>query len=264
VREPFKESQLGVAIITKNAGTRLAGCLQSVAFAAEIVIVDSGSTDNTLDIARQFGATVIQTDDWPGFGMQKNRALAALSTPWVLSIDADEVVSEELAVSLRSAIAQPVADVYAVDRLSNFCGTWVRHSGWYPDWIPRMFRRGTAHFSTDLVHERLVFDGPCKRLTGTLLHYSYDDLEAVLRKMESYSTLGAEQRRNQGKRSTVRQALMRGAWAFFRTYVLRRGFLDGRAGLMIAIFNAEIVYWRFLKLARPELFGARSRAADIQ
>jgi glycosyltransferase involved in cell wall biosynthesis len=249
-----KEPQLGVAIITKNAANHLAECLRSVAFAAEIVVLDSGSTDQTIEIAMCHGARVIQSGEWPGFGPQKNVAIDALTTPWILSIDADEIVSPELAKSICKAVAQPEAAVYALDRLSNFCGQWIHHSGWYPDWIPRLFRSGTARFSTDLVHERLVYEEPCNRLTGKLLHYSYDDLETVLRKMDSYSTLGAEQRRAWGKKSTVGQALGRGAWAFFRTYVLRRGFLDGRAGIIIAIFNAETVYWRFLKLARPDLF----------
>ncbi len=249
VEDNLKASQLGVAIITLNAGKHLAECLQSVRFADEIVVIDSGSTDDTLEIARQHGARVIEAD-WPGFGAQKNRAIDALSTPWILSIDADEVVTPELAQSIREAIAQPDQVVYAVDRLSSFCGQWIYHSGWYPDWIPRLFPRDVARFSTDLVHERVVYDAPSRRLTGKLMHYSYDDVESVLRKMDLYSTLGAEQRRASAKRSSVGKALGRGLWAFIRTYVLRRGFLDGRAGLVIAVYNAETVYYRFLKLAR--------------
>jgi glycosyltransferase involved in cell wall biosynthesis len=193
---------------------------------------------------------VLQQTDWPGFGPQKNRALDALDTDWILSIDADEIVSPELAAAIRAAIAAPDAEVYAVDRLSSFCGHWIRHSGWYPDWIPRLFKRGTARFSDDLVHERLVFDAPARRLTGKLMHYSYEDFETVLRKLDAYSTAGAQQRHAAGKRGSFGQALGRGAWAFVRTYVLRRGFLDGRAGFMIAAFNAQTVYYRFLKLAQ--------------
>jgi glycosyltransferase involved in cell wall biosynthesis len=245
----MKNTTLGVAVITKNAALRLAQCLDSVAFADEIVVLDSGSTDATLDIARAHGARVLQTPDWPGFGPQKNRALDALATDWVLSIDADEVVSPELAASIRAAIAAPQADVYAVDRLSSFCGAWIRHSGWYPDWIPRLFRRGKARFSDDLVHERLVFDASAQRLTGKLLHYSYEDFDAVLRKLDAYSGAGARQRAASGKSGSFGKAVARGAWAFVRTYVLRAGFLDGRAGFQIAVFNAETVYYRFLKLA---------------
>lgn len=245
----MENTTLGVAIITKNAALRLAQCLDSVAFADEIVVLDSGSTDATLEIARAHGARVLQTPDWPGFGPQKNRALDTLATDWVFSLDADEVVSPELAASIRAAIAAPQSDVYAVDRLSSFCGAWIRHSGWYPDWIARLFRRGKARFSDDLVHERLVFDASAQRLTGKLLHYSYEDFDAVLRKLDAYSGAGARQRAASGKSGSFGKAVARGAWAFVRTYVLRAGFLDGRAGFQIAVFNAETVYYRFLKLA---------------
>lgn len=246
----MQATTLGVAIITRNAAARLAECLQSVAFADQIVVIDGGSTDGTAEIARAHGAQVIEQTDWPGFGPQKNRAVDALTTTWILSLDADEIVSPELAAAIRAALAAPAADVYAVDRLSSFCGHWIHHSGWYPDWIPRLFKRGTARFSDDLVHERLVFDTPAQRLAGKLMHYSYEDFEGVLRKLDAYSTAGALQRHAAGQRGSFGKALGRGAWAFVRTYLLRRGFLDGRAGFMIAVFNAETVYYRFLKLAR--------------
>ncbi|MGA7815944.1 glycosyltransferase family 2 protein [Caballeronia sp.] len=244
---------LGIALITFNAAARLAQCLEAVSFADEIVVLDGGSTDATVGIAEAHGARVIDAPDWPGFGPQKNRALDALGTDWILSIDADEVVSPELAVAIRSALGRPNADVYAVDRLSNFCGQWVYHGGWYPDWIPRLFKRGAARFSDDLVHERLVRSNPdakIARLNGKLMHYSYEDFEDVLRKLDAYSTAGAQQRQAAGKRGSFGLAVSRGAWAFIRTYFLRRGFLDGRAGFMIAVFNAQTVYYRFLKLAQ--------------
>jgi glycosyltransferase involved in cell wall biosynthesis len=244
---------LGVAIITKNAAARLAECLQAVSFADEIVVVDSGSTDATVEIARAHRARILVHNDWPGFGRQKNRALDALTTDWVLSIDADEIVTPELAASIGTALAAPSTSVYALDRLSAFCGHWIHHSGWYPDWIPRLFRRNAARFSDDLVHERLVYDtgaAPVTRLTGKLLHHSYEDFETVVRKLDAYSSAGAQQRFAAGQRGSFGKAVMRGGWAFARTYVLRRGFLDGRAGFMIAVFNAETVYYRFLKLAR--------------
>ncbi|PLZ01480.1 glycosyltransferase family 2 protein [Burkholderia sp. WAC0059] len=247
---------LGVAIITRNAGARFAQCLEALSFADEIVVVDGGSTDATADTARTHGARMIVRTDWPGFGPQKNRALDALATDWVLSIDADEVVTPELAASIRATLAAPGADVYALDRLSSFCGQWIRHGGWYPDWIPRLFRRGAARFSDDLVHERLVFDGAAKRLTGKLLHYSYEDVDTVLHKLAAYADAGARQRAAAGGRGSFGKALARGAWAFVRTYLLRAGFLDGRAGFMIAVFNAETVYYRFLKLA---LLNTRER-----
>ncbi|SAL12181.1 LPS biosynthesis-like protein [Caballeronia sordidicola] len=245
---------LGIALITFNAAARLAQCLEAVSFADEIVVVDGGSTDATIGIAEAHRARVVEARDWPGFGPQKNRALDALTTDWVLSIDADEIVSPELGLAIREALAKPQADVYAVDRLSNFCGHWIYHSGWYPDWIPRLFKRGAARFSDDLVHERLVLSQPgatkTARLQGKLMHYSYEDFETVLRKLDAYSTAGAQQRHAAGKRGSFSTAVLRGAWAFVRTYLLRLGFLDGRAGFMIAVFNAQTVYYRFLKLAQ--------------
>ncbi|MEZ2349394.1 glycosyltransferase family 2 protein [Caballeronia sp. RCC_10] len=245
-------ASLGIAIITYNAAAPLAQCLDSVSFADDIVVIDGGSTDTTVDIANAHGARVLIRREWPGFGPQKNRALDALSTDWVLSIDADEVVTPELAASIRAAMNSPRSDVYAVDRLSSFCGQWIRHSGWYPDWIPRLFKRGCARFSDDLVHERLVVrtGTPVARLEGKLMHYSYEDFETVLRKLDAYSTAGALQRHAAGKRGSLGIAITRGLWAFVRTYLLRRGFLDGRAGFMIAVFNAQTVYYRFVKLAR--------------
>ncbi|MGN6084460.1 glycosyltransferase family 2 protein [Trinickia sp.] len=242
-------ASLGVAIIALNAQARLAQCLEALRFADEIVVVDGGSTDDTVSIARGLGARVVVASDWPGFGPQKNRAVAELGTDWIVSIDTDEVVTPELASSIRQAIDSPTAQVYALDRLSSFCGHWVRHSGWYPDWVPRLFKRGAARFSDDLVHERLVFDAPVQRLAGRLLHYSYDDFETVLRKVDAYSSAGARQRHAAGKRGGFGRAVARGLWAFVRTYLLRGGILDGRSGFMIAVFNAETVYYRFLKLS---------------
>jgi glycosyltransferase involved in cell wall biosynthesis len=239
---------LGVAIIAHNSEARLAQCLQAVSFADDIVVIDGGSTDATVSIAEAHRARVIVERRWPGFGPQKNRAVAALSTDWILSIDTDEVVAPELAASIRAAIDAQQADVYAVDRLSSFCGHWMRHSGWSPDWVPRLFKRGAAHFTDDLVHERLVFEGTAARLAGKLFHHSYDDLEDVLRKLDAYSTAGARQRFAAGRRGSVGQAIARGFWAFVRSYVLRAGFLDGRMGFILAIANAEGTYYRYLKL----------------
>ena len=244
-----QHASLGVAIIALNAQARLAQCLAALSFADDIVVVDGGSTDETVPIARRLGARVVVAPEWSGFGPQKNRAVAELETDWILSIDTDEVVTPELAAAIREAIASPRADVYALDRMSSFCGHWVRRSGWYPDWVPRLFKRGTARFSDDLVHERLVFDTPAKQLAGRLLHYSYDDFETVLRKVNAYSSAGAQQRHAAGKRGNFAQAIARGLWAFLRTYLLRGGILDGRSGFMIAVFNAETVYYRFLKLS---------------
>ncbi|MGI4860372.1 MAG: glycosyltransferase family 2 protein [Janthinobacterium lividum] len=254
---------LGVALITLDAAAHLAACLAAVSFADRIVIVDGGSRDDTLAIAARHGAEIHPRPDWAGFGIQKNRAVELLDTDWILVVDADEVVTPALAASIRDVVATDRAGVHALDRLSSFCGHWVRHSGWRPDAVPRLFKRGAARFSEDRVHERLVFSGPAHVLEGLLLHYSYDDIGAVLRKLDSYSGAGARQRFERGAGAGFGKAVWRGIWAFLRTYFLRLGCLDGRAGFMIAVFNAETVYYRFLRLAELTQ-GARARATSAE
>jgi len=241
--------QLSVILITFNEAHNLAECLTSLqGLADEIVIVDNGSRDGTLDIAAQFGARVVRTDDWPGFGPQKNRALDVARCDWVLSIDADERVTPALAQEIQAVIAQDAARAYEIPRLSWYCGRFMRHSGWYPDPVLRLFRRGRARFTDDLVHERLVAQDPVQRLSHDLLHYSFLDFSQVLAKVDRYSTASAQQMFDKGRRASPAGALVRGAWAFVRTYVLRAGFLDGPQGLALAISNAQGTYYRYLKL----------------
>lgn len=244
----FKMPTLGVAIITKNAAAHLDSCLAAVSWADHIVVLDSGSTDTTLDIARAYGAEIHVSADWPGFGPQKNRCMALLNTDWILALDADEVLTPVLAEEIRSVISSAQSDVYALPRLSNYCGRWMRHSGWYPDFVPRLFQRGCARYSDDLVHERLIFSGDALRLKGEILHYSFDDLDQVLLKVNSYSAAGARQRQQRGQHASLGKAVWHGLLAFFRSYVLRKGFLDGREGFILAVSNAEGTYYRYLKL----------------
>ena len=239
---------LSVVIITKNEALNLAQCLESVAFADELVVVDSGSTDGTVQIAQSFGARILQTPDWPGFGRQKNRAVDMATHDWILSIDADERIGPELREEILLAIANPSHTVYALNRRSSYCGQTMNHSGWYPDPVVRLFRRGAARFSDDLVHESLRTSAPVGALRGAMAHQSFRDLESVLDKVNRYSTAGAQALAQKGKSASLGKALLHGFWAFFRTYVVRRGFLDGRMGLVLAISNAEGSYYRYLKL----------------
>jgi glycosyltransferase involved in cell wall biosynthesis len=241
--------KLSVIIITKNEANNIQACLDSVRFANEWIIVDSGSTDGTIDIARAAGATVIETSDWPGFGPQKNRALAAAHGEWILSIDADERITPALADEILETIAlQKSADAYEISRRSWYCGRFIEHAGWSPDYVTRLFRRGTARFSDNLVHERLIADGSVKRMKSVMLHYSFRNFSQVLQKVDNYSTLSAKQAYANGKRASIVDALLHGMWAFIRTYFLRRGFLDGAHGLALAISNAEGSYYRYLKI----------------
>jgi glycosyltransferase involved in cell wall biosynthesis len=240
--------QLSIILITKNEAANIRACLESVAWADEIVVVDSGSTDDTVAICKEFGAQV-HVHDWPGFGVQKNRALGYAAKDWVLSLDADERVTPELRAEIETILrSEDASDAYLVPRLSNYCGRFMRHSGWYPDLLPRLFKRGKARFSDDLVHERLIVEGNTGKLQGMLLHYAFDDLEEVLHKVNQYSTAGAAMMQGRGREASLTGAVVRGLWSFVRTYVLRGGFLDGREGFMLAVSNAEGTYYRYLKL----------------
>jgi len=238
---------LSVIVITRDEESSLRDCLASVAWADEIVVVDSGSADATVEIAREFTEHVY-IHDWPGFGVQKNRALSYATGEWVLSLDADERVTPGLRGEIEDAMREAKYPAYDMPRLSNYCGRFMRHSGWYPDYVTRLFRRGSAHFSNDVVHERLLPDGSVGRLNTALLHYAFDDIEEVLRKLDQYSTAGAQKMHGCGRKASLTGAVLRGAWSFFRTYVLRGGFLDGREGFMLAVSNAEGTYYRYLKL----------------
>ncbi len=241
--------KLSVIIITKNEAQHIQGCLDSVKFANEWIIVDSGSTDGTQDLARAFGASVIETPDWPGFGPQKNRALDAATGDWVLSIDADERIPDTLREEIMAAIAANVHSAYAIPRLSSYCGYFIHHSGWYPDYIVRLFRRDAGRFSADLVHESVKLSNEdCGRLKAHMLHYSYADDETYLRKLQQYSTLGAQQAFAKGKRAGLGSAILHGCTSFLRSFIFRRGFLDGKAGLMVALSSAESTYHKYFKL----------------
>lgn len=239
---------LSVTVITKNEAHNIEACLRSVAFADEVIVLDSGSTDETVQLAVALGAKVSERLDWKGFGIQKNRALTLASSDWILSIDADERVTPKLQAEIQAVIKAPDFDAYSVPRLSSYCGQYMLHSGWYPDRTTRLFRRESAQFSDDLVHEKIVT--PCKvgLLNSRLLHESFINLEAVLDKTNRYSTAGAHSLFHKGKSASVGAALGHGVWAFVRTYFLRLGFLDGRLGLVLAISNAEGTYYRYLKL----------------
>ena len=182
---------LSVIVITRNEAAHIGDCLDSVAFADEIIVLDSGSTDATREIARARGARVEVAPDWPGFGPQKNRALALATGDWVLSIDADERVTPELAGAIRQAIGAPAAEAYRIARLSNFCGRWIRHSGWWPDYVVRLFRREAGRFTDAAVHERVEVRGRTGTLSGHFLHYPYATLEVFIDKINRYSTEAA-------------------------------------------------------------------------
>jgi glycosyltransferase involved in cell wall biosynthesis len=240
-------TELSVIIITKNEELNIRACLESVAWADEIIVVDSGSTDNTVAICHEYTSQVY-SHDWPGFGAQKNRALNYATKNWVLSLDADERVTPELHSELIRAMKISDTEGFYVPRLSQFCGQFIRHCGWYPDYVLRLFKKSSGHFSDDLVHESVILQGISKKLTQPLLHFTYMNQADVQRKVEHYATAAANQMFNKGKSVTHADAPIRAGWAFLRTYCLRFGFLDGIAGFNIARMNARTTYLKYQKL----------------
>ena len=240
---------LSVILITRNEQANLDACLSSVKdIANEIVVVDSMSSDETLAIAQSYNAVISSPSDWPGFGAQKNRALDLATQDWVLSIDADERLSEALREEIKAVLANPAADCYAIPRRSYYCGRLMDYSGWNPDFVTRLFKRGTSRFSDHLVHEKLLTPSPALPLKSAMLHFSVMNFSQVLNKVDRYSTDSAQQAFLAGKKSSVSKAVLHGLWSFIRTYFFKLGFLDGPHGLALAISNAEGSYYRYLKL----------------
>jgi len=241
--------RVSVVVITKNEANAIERCLRSVDWADEVVVLDSGSTDRTVEISRELGARVSVTADWPGFGPQKNRALEQATGDWVLSLDADEWVTPDLRDEILNVISRPDGAIaFRVPRLSSFCGRYMRHSGWWPDYVTRLFQRGAARFSGDVVHERVIVEGNIGTLREPIMHETFVDLDELLQKMNNYSSLAAKEMHHGGRKAGLAGAVLRGLWAFMRTYFFRGGFLDGREGFMLAVATAEGTYYRYAKL----------------
>ncbi len=239
-------ARISAVLITRDEAADLPDCLASLAFCDEIVVVDGGSTDATVAIAEAAGARVVSAPDWPGFGLQKQRALDLATGDWVLSIDADERVPDALAAEIRRAIGRGDVDGFRLNRRSTFLGRFLLHGGWYPDRIVRLGRRGRARFTPDVVHERLEVDGAIGDLDADLVHHSYRSISEVLEKQRRYALASAEIRRARGKRGGLGRALSRSVFAFVRHYLIKRGFLDGAHGFVAAVAKAQETFWRWL------------------
>lgn len=246
---------LCVTVITKNEAANIEACLRSVWFADQVVILDSGSTDDTAQIAQSLGGEVIVNPDWQGFGIQKNRALDAASCAWVLSIDADERVTSELAREIQAQLSQLPADgrsvAFEIPRLTQFCGVWIRHCGWTPDHVLRLFKRGEARFSDDVVHEKVLLmraDTQVVGLKNPLLHYSYPTSDHYWRKLQHYSQEWARQRHARGQTATMTRAAAAAVAAFLRSYVFRLGFLDGAMGFAVCTMQAQSAFGKYFEL----------------
>jgi len=241
------QHSLTVVIVAKNEARNITECVASVSFADEVVVLDSGSTDQTAALARAAGARVVQTD-WPGYGPQVARGFTLATSAWVLSLDADERISPALQAEIVAAIRSDAFDGYRIPRLSEFCGRFIHHSGWRPDRTLRLGRRVRSGFTDHFLHAHMTVDGRVGDLAHSLVHFSYPDMHDVLEKLDRYSSGHARDMLAGGASASVGKAVVHGAFAFIRTYLLRLGFLDGQHGLMLAIYNAEYTYYKYIKL----------------
>jgi glycosyltransferase involved in cell wall biosynthesis len=238
---------LAVVIVAKNEAARIAACIASASFADEILVLDSGSSDGTAQIAAAAGAHVVVTD-WPGYGPQVARGFSLARSDWVLSLDADERIPPALQAEIRAAISAGKHDGFRIPRWSEFCGRVMRHGGWRPDRTLRLGRRAKAGFTSDFLHAHMTVDGSVGDLRASLVHLSYPDVHDVLEKLDRYSTGSARDMHARGRSASLPKAIAHGLFAFVRTYLLKLGFLDGRHGLMLAIYNAEYAYYKYVKL----------------
>jgi glycosyltransferase involved in cell wall biosynthesis len=241
-------SKISCIIITRNEAKNIGRCLKSVSWAEEIVIVDSGSTDDTKKIASEFTDKIFDLE-WKGYGPTKEFARNQVTADWVLSIDADEVVSEKLREEILSTVSsENPLDGYFIPRRSNFLGKWIRHGGWYPDLVLRLFKREKGGFTMRLVHEEVKVSGPTGHLINDLLHYTDPDFEHYLTKLNRYTSLDAMQMLEAGKKSGLADVVLRPAILFFKMYILKAGFLDGIHGFILAAASAFHVFSKYIKL----------------
>jgi glycosyltransferase involved in cell wall biosynthesis len=240
--------KLSVTIITKNEAADLDAALASVAWADEIVVVDSESTDDTVAIARRHNARV-EVRQWPGYIAQKNHAAAIASHDWILSLDADERVTPELASEIRALIAgEPRAAAYRVPRVTWHLDRWIRTTDWYPDHQTRLYDRRAAAWTGRYVHEAVTARGEIGQLRGELQHYAYRDISDHLETIDRYTTLAARQMFEDGRRASLGDLAVHPLFAFLRNYLARGGFRDGAAGFLISRMNAYYVFLKFAKL----------------
>ncbi len=241
---------VAAVLIVKNEEANLRACLETLRWADEIVVLDAGSEDATCGIAREFTDKVAVNADWQGFGVQRRRAEALVESDWILMVDADERVTPELRDSIQAVVATGEPVVYSMARLSWCFGDFIRHSGWYPDRVARLYPRGKAGYDAALVHEKLQNPAglPVKPLQGDLLHYTYRDLRHYLEKSAHYAQAWAEQRAARGKRGSLSAGVVHGLGCFLRMYLLRAGFLDGRQGLLLALLSAHSTFAKYADL----------------
>lgn len=239
---------ISAILITRNEEANLERCLHSVSWVDEIIVVDSNSTDATVEIARSFDSKVF-IPEWKGFGHAKQYALDQATGDWILSIDADEEVSFTLKNEILQLLEKdPSCDGYYVPRKTQFLGKWIVHSGWFPDYVLRLFRKSAGHFTQSLVHEKVEVGAVTGRLHNPLLHYSYPTLEDYMRKLDQYSTLAAQELFQQKKRHSTYTIAIKPFFSFWRKFLFQRGYRDGWEGFLIAYLTATGTLLKYAKL----------------
>lgn len=238
---------LTVIIIAKNEEANIGRCLQSVRFADEIIVLDSGSTDNTIAVAREYTDLVFSTD-WQGYGVQKQRALLKANGDWILNLDADESLSDDLQEEIQELLSQPPADAFRVPIQMNFYNQVLKHSG-SPQRHIRLFKRANARYSDDIVHEKILLpeDSCVGQINSPIMHHSFTDISHALYKINKYSSYSAKIRIESNKTPSLVLTLISTGWMFFRCYILQRGFLDGRMGFLFSVFSAQGSFYRGMK-----------------
>jgi glycosyltransferase involved in cell wall biosynthesis len=254
---------LTVAIIALNAGAQIGPCLASASFADEVLVVDSGSTDDTVEVSLRHGARV-ELKEWLGFGKQKQHAVSIARNDWVLCLDADERVSEELAQAIRGAFGSRRYHAYRMARRNRFLGRWLAHGEGYPDWSLRLFHRAHASWSNDEVHEAVLTTAEVGRLEGDLLHDSAEDVSTYMAKQNRYTTLHAEALYKQGVRASYWRLLASPLVRFVKFYVLRMGFLDGGPGFAHVVIGCNNTFQKYLKLIELEKTGVMHEAKGVR
>ncbi|GAB4271954.1 MAG: glycosyltransferase family 2 protein [Deferrisomatales bacterium] len=249
--------RLSATLICRDEADKIRGALESVRFCDEVVVLDSGSTDGTVEICRELADVVVETH-WPGHVEQKNRALDRATGQWVFALDADERATPELAAEIRRVLAEePAVDGFLIGRHVHYLGRWIDHSGWYPEPRVRLFRRGRGRWVGIDPHDEVRVEGPVGRLRGEIVHYTYDDLADHVRTLNRFSSAFAREHGARGRRFSWGQLLARPPLEFLKKYVVQRGFLDGPQGFFVASLSAFYVFLKWAKLWEAERVGAR-------
>ncbi|MDH3355589.1 MAG: glycosyltransferase family 2 protein [Chromatiales bacterium] len=242
---------LSIVLIVKDESENIIPCLESASFADEIVVVDAGSRDDTLERAKKYTDKIFVESEWLGYGIQRQRAQGYATSEWILMLDADERITPELQEVILNVVKEnDQGSVYDIARLSHCFGRFIRHSGWYPDYVTRLYPRSKAAYNASTVHEKLEYPvhQKLKKLSGDLLHYTYRDINHYLVKSASYAEAWSQQRYEQGKRATLLQGGLHAVGCFVRMYILRAGFLDGKQGLLLALLSGHSTFVKYVDL----------------